>query len=332
MASESTAARRRLPVPALFVSSGIFTYVGAAIAVGLFVLMPPTGVVWWRMALGAVVLLLLWRPWKQAWTPKAVLVAVVFGLVLGAMNALFYEAIARMPMGAAVSVEFIGPVIVAVVRGRGWTPRIAAVLALVGIFMIGGWGVDLSNPTVRTGFFFILGAAVAWACYISLGSYISRRRPTGPSLALGLSAATIIYLPVFFADAFHVDFTGNLVLMLIGVGVLSTALPYSIDAIAFGRISDATFALLTSLLPLTSVIVGAIMLRQIPNAFEISGMILVSVAVWLANRVPRRRRSAKGAVTATTPELVEPMSGVVSPVDVGESEVIEIGRPEKEKL
>ena len=119
--------------------------------------------------------------------------------------------------------------------------------------------------------------------------------------------------------------------MLIGVGVLSTALPYSIDATAFGRISDATFALLTALLPVTSVVVGAIMLRQIPNAFEVFGMILVSVAVWLANRVPKRGRSTKGAAPAMTPELDEPGNGVVSTADMGESGVLEIGRPEKEK-
>lgn len=317
-----------LPIPVLFVFSGIFTYVGAAIAIGLFALMSPTGVVWWRMALGALVLLALWRPWKQVWTVRAVLVAIIFGLVLGAMNAFFYEAIARMPMGAAVSVEFTGPVLVAVVRGRGWTPRIAAALALVGIFLIGGWGVNLGDPTVRAGFLFILGAAFAWACYISLGAHISKSRPTGPSLALGLSAATIVYLPVFYSDAFHVHFNGTLILMLIGVGVLSTALPYSIDAIAFGRISAATFALLTALLPLTSVIVGAIMLRQIPNAFEVLGMILVSVAVWLANRVPQRDRRAKELLEAN----VQAVNAASTLIDMGESEVTQEEIAEQEQL
>lgn len=278
----------RLPVPALFVSSGIFTYGGAAIAVTLFALMSPIGVVWWRMAFGAVVLLLLWRPWKQVWTVRSALVAVVFGLVLGGMNAFFYESIARIPMGTAVSIEFLGPVAVAVFRGRGWAPRIAAVLALAGITLIGGWGLDLTDPTIRSGLILTVGAATCWASYILIGSYISRDRPAGPSLALGLSAATLIYLPFFFRAAFHVHFTGELVLMLLGVAILSTALPYSIDSIAFGRISAPTFALLTALLPVTSVMVGAIMLRQIPNAAELAGMFLVSIAVWLANQAPER--------------------------------------------
>lgn len=300
--------RWRLPIPALFVASGVFSYGGAAIAVGLFVMMGPLGVVWWRMALGAVVLLLLWRPWREVWTFRAVLVAVAFGITMGAMNATFYEAIARIPMGTAVSVEFLGPVLVAVIRGHGWIPRVAAALALTGIFSIGGLGLDLSDPSVRTGFFFILAAALSWAGYILLGSFISRRRPTGPSLALGMTAATILYLPLSFSDAFHVDFTWNLALMLVGVGVLSTALPYSIDAIAFGRLNEDTFALLTALLPVTSVAVGAVMLKQIPNAYELVGVVLVSVAVWLASKAPEK--TTVGKPEETVVEVLESGMGL----------------------
>lgn len=285
--TEPSTGRRNLPVPALFVASGIFSYGGAALAVGLFTIMSPLGVVWWRAALGAVVLILLWRPWKKAWSRKEIAAAVLFGIALVAMNGLFYEAIARIPLGTAVSIEFIGPVAVAVIRGRGMMPRIAALLSLLGILAIGGWGLDLSDPDVRVGFIFIVGAAIAWAAYIVLGSYISSRGPTGPSLAVGVAVATVISLPFLASAAFHVDFTLPVVLMLVGVGIFSTAIPYSIDAIAFGRISATVFALLTALLPATSVLVGAVMLRQVPNAFELAGLVLVSVAVWLAGRVPQ---------------------------------------------
>ncbi len=277
-------------MPALFVSSGIFTYAGAALAVGLFALMAPLGVVWWRMAVGAGVLWLLWRPWKQSWSLKSLALAVAFGVVLATMNALFYEAIARIPMGTAVSVEFTGPVFVAVLTGRGWRPRLAALLALGGVGAIGGFGLALSDPVVFQGFLYILAAAAAWAGYILLGAHISKSSPTGPSLAIGLGAAALIYLPLFYSSAFHVRFTPGILLALAGVAVLSTALPYSIDAVAFGRLSADTFALLTALLPATSVVVGAVMLRQIPNMFEIVGLVLVSTAVWLAGKQPHATR------------------------------------------
>ncbi len=284
--------RLNFPVPALFIGSGIAQYVGAAIAVGLFIFMSPLGVVWWRMALGAVVLLIIWRPWRMHWDARALLLATMFGLMLGGMNTLFYESIAHIPLGTAVSVEFVGPVAVALLRSRGPLPRIAALLALAGIVLIGGWGIDLSEPVVLTGFLFALGAAVTWAGYILLGSYISRRGKIGPSLAVGLTVAAFVYLPFFFTSAFLVDFTWSLVLMLLGVGVFSTAIPYSIDALAFGRVKADVFALLQALLPATSVIVGAVMLSQLPNAFELLGLVLVSIAVWLAGRVPNTPSAA----------------------------------------
>ncbi len=275
-----------MPVPALFILSGIFTYVGAALAVGLFQVMSPLGVVWWRGGVGALALLALWRPWRTKWTARRVAVATIFGVVLLGMNILFYQAIALIPMGTAVSLEFLGPVAVALFRGRGWAPRVAASLALAGVVAIGGWGLDLGDATVATGFGFALAAGAAWAGYILLGSRISREAATGPSLALGLTLAALLYLPFLHSPAFDAQFSLPVVLALVGVAVLSTTLPYSIEAIAFGRIKADTFALLTALLPATSVVIGAVMLRQVPNLFEVAGLVLISVAVWLASKEP----------------------------------------------
>ncbi len=278
-------------MPALFVSSGIFTYVGAALAVGLFRVMSPLGVVWWRGGVGALVLLVLWRPWRSRWTVRRVAVATIFGVILLGMNVLFCQAIALIPMGTAVSLEFLGPVAVALFRGRGWTPRVAALLALAGVVAIGGWGLDLGQPDSAAGFGFALAAGAAWAGYILLGSRISGEDATGPSLALGLSVAALLYLPFLQGPAFNAEFSLPVVLALVGVAVLSTTLPYSIEATAFGRIKAETFALLTALLPATSVVIGAIMLQQIPNLFELGGLVLISVAVWLASKEPVNTRS-----------------------------------------
>src|SRR5674536_213101 len=102
----------RLPAPALFFASGLTQYLGAALAIGLFAVMPPATVAWLRIVIAAVVLLLWRRPWQQAWTRGDLLVLAAFGAVLAAMNITFYTAIHYLPLGTAVAIEFIGPVAV----------------------------------------------------------------------------------------------------------------------------------------------------------------------------------------------------------------------------
>lgn len=242
---------------------------------------------WWRMAAGAAGLLLVWRPWKVAWTLRSIMVATVFGVGLATMNLLFYEAIARIPLGAAVSIEFVGPVAVAVARGRGAPVRLAALLAFVGVALIGGWGLDFSHPSALHGFLFALGAAASWAVYILLGAKLSDTGSTGPSLALGLAIASVLFALVLHGPSFDIPFTWSLVAALVAVGVLSTTIPYSIEVLAFSRLSAAVFALLTALLPATSTLVGLVMLAQVPSIAEVGGLILVSVAVWMAGRSPK---------------------------------------------
>ncbi len=273
-----------LVAPALFISVGLSQYVGAAIAITLFALMTPLGVVWWRLAVGGVALVLIWRPWKVTWTWARLGMAVAFGGALAVMNSLFYEAMSTIPLGTTVSVEFLGPVAVAVARGRGARVRVASLLALVGVVLIGGWGLDLTDPAQLRGFLFALGAAAAWATYILLGSHVAKSGSPGAYLGVGLLVAAVGYLPFFHGDAFGFPFSGGLLAALLGVGLLSSGIPYSLEAFAFRRMLAATFALLTALLPATSTLVAAVMLRQIPSAAELVGLVLISAAVWLAGR------------------------------------------------
>ena len=210
---------------------------GAALAVIAFASVEPASVAWWRVLTGAVVLLAWKRPWRGGLTRSDLAISALFGVIILTMNSSFYESIARIPLGTAVSIEFIGPVAVAVIRGRGWRPRIAAVLAFAGVACIGGLALDLSVPSVRVGVAWILLAALAWSAYI-----------------------------------------------VVGVGLLSTAIPYTFEALAMRRLAASTFALFAAILPATSALVGAVMLRQIPGVFELIGLVLVSVAVWLASR------------------------------------------------
>lgn len=178
----------RVPAPALFLGSGVTMYYGAALAVGLFAIAPALSVGWARLVVAAVVLLALARPWRLAWTRGTLGAAAVFGLLLGAMNLLFYVAIDHLPLGAAVAIEFTGPVAVAVVTaggGWGWRRLGAPVLAAFGVLAIGSGEVDWSDLGAGSavGVLFALAAGAAWAGYMVVGRRIAQRAAGGPAAA-----------------------------------------------------------------------------------------------------------------------------------------------------
>ncbi len=278
----------------LFVVFGITQYTGAALAVVLFAAMAPTTVAWWRVAISAVVLLAWRQPWRQGLTLREVGVSAFFGIIMAGMNMSFYEAVARLDLGVAVSLEFLGPVAVAVLGGRAWSSKLAAAIALTGVVLISGFGVDLSNPHIGWGIFWALLAGALWAGYIVIGQKIAMKRSGLTSLAIGTAAGGIFYFPVAASD-FMVAFDSvELFLTVVGVAMLSTVVPYSIDQIIMRRLDAPTFALLTALLPATSLIVGAVMLKQFPAPAAVVGLVCVSIAVWLASRpAPPRPQKRK---------------------------------------
>src|SRR6476659_1532113 len=128
----------RVPAPVLFLGSGFTQYCGAALAIGLFAVIPAASVAWWRLAVSAVVLLAWRRPWRQRWSRRELGAAALFGVVLATMNVVFYVAIDYLPLGTAVAIEFLGPVVVAGVTGRGWRDRLGIALAAVGVVALAG--------------------------------------------------------------------------------------------------------------------------------------------------------------------------------------------------
>lgn len=275
----------RVPAQLFIVGSALVQYIGAAIAIGLFSVMGPASVAWWRVTVAAVIFLAWRRPWREGLSLSDVGRSAVFGVVLAGMNVSFYEAIHRLPLGVAVSLEFLGPVSVAVLRGRGVAPRVAAALALAGVVSIGGLGLDLGSPGVVAGVAWVLAAAVLWAGYIVLGQRIASQRSGVTNLALGCTAGSLVLAPVLAPGGVAVFGSWSLAVAVLGVGVLSTVLPYSLEALAMARLSAPTFALFTALLPATSALVGALMLRQVPGVWELVGLVLISIAVWVASRV-----------------------------------------------
>lgn len=269
-----------VPAPALLMLSGVSNYLGAAVAVNLFPHTTPVAASFFRLGFTGIILLAWRRPWHLTWKDYGI--GVVFGIATAIMNTLFYESIARIPVGTSVSVEFIGPIMVAVFGARGWASWLAIVLAGAGVVSIGGFGLDVTDPVQLAGMLYTLGAAVGWAAYIVLGRLVATTTHGLDSLAIATFSGALLMTPLAVEGAVPVVQDPYLLFMAFGVAVLSSLFPFVIDQIAMARVSAATFALLTALLPVTSVLIGIFTLGQVPSFAEVMGMIMVSIAVALA--------------------------------------------------
>ncbi|PXY32977.1 multidrug DMT transporter permease [Prauserella coralliicola] len=271
----------RLPAPILFVLSGISMYVGAALAVWLFDVASPSGVAWLR-CLGAAVILLAWRrPGRAAWRGRPLLLAGAFGIVTAGMNVVFYEAIARLPLGTVVALEFVGPVVVAAFGSRGRRDIAALVFVAVGVVCIA----DVQLRGSPSGVAFALAAAAAWAGYIVLGKKVALGGNGIDSLAVGFAVATVLLSPLALGTG-GVWGEPDLLVMGIGVGLLSTVVPYVLDQVVLRRVGQARFAVLLALLPVTATVTGLVVLGQVPSLLEALGILAVVAGVALRSRDP----------------------------------------------
>lgn len=269
-------------VPAFFILGAISQYIGAAVGVFLFETTDPAAVAWLRAASAALVLIAWRRPWRLAWTRRGIAVAGGFGLVTVGMNVAFFEAIARIPLGTAVSIEFLGPVAVAAFGSRRPRDLLAVLLVAAGVALLAG----VQAGADALGIVCALIAAGLWAGYILLGKRVADAGGGLDSLAVGMAAAAaVLAVPLLtgqFLDDAGVFAEPRTWLFGLGVGVLSTAVPYALDQFVLTRISRARFALLLALLPATAAVVGAVVLHQVPTPAEIAGIALVMVAVTMS--------------------------------------------------
>lgn len=269
-------------------------YVGAAMAVWLFDAASPAGVAWLR-CLGAALILLAWRrPGRAAWRGRPLLLAGTFGVVTAGMNVLFYEAIARLPLGTAVALEFVGPVAVAALGSRGKRDLAALLLVAAGVVAIA----DVQLEGSPVGVAFALGAAAAWAGYIVLGKRVALGGTGIDSLAVGFAVATVVLSPLALGTG-GVWGSPDLLALGVGVGLLSTVVPYVLDQVVLRRVGQARFALLLALLPVAAGVTGFVVLGQIPTVLEIAGTLAVVAGVAL--RSPERSRTGTDTDPGTKP-------------------------------
>ncbi|WP_394840613.1 EamA family transporter [Pendulispora brunnea] len=275
----SPASPSRLPAPLLFFISGISLYMGAALAVNLFHELSPSAVAWLRL-FGAAVVLLAWRrPRVLTWNRRRLVLAGVFGMVTAVMNIAFYEAVARIPLGTAVAMEFIGPVAVAAFGSRTKRDFLSLALVTLGVALIA----NVEWKASPLGLLLIGMAAILWAGYIILGKRVATGGSGIDDLAVGAGVATVLLSPIGLLTA-PVWSSGRLLLLGMGVGVLSSVIPYGLDQVVLARVGRERFALLLALLPLTATLIGVIVLRQIPHVTELLGALAVMVGVVLGSR------------------------------------------------
>ncbi len=267
----TTASRTTTPVG--LVLAGILSQqFGAAVATLVFPLAGPLGVVSLRLTISAVVMLAVCRPSVRGHRRADWAVIVAFGVALAVMNMAFYQAIARIPLGAAVTLEVLGPLVLSVVMARRASSWLWAALALAGVALLGRGGfagLDL------VGAGFALGAGALWAVYILCSARAGSRFPKADGLALAMAVSAVISLPFGASTALLHPVTLGLGAI---VALLSSALPYSLELLSLRTLRQSTFAVLMSLSPAVAAVAGHVVLGQRLGLLDVAAIGLVVVA------------------------------------------------------
>ncbi|MFF0780821.1 DMT family transporter [Streptomyces sp. NPDC003720] len=259
----------------LVLAGGISVQFGAAVAVTLMPRAGALGVVTLRLFAAAVVLLVVCRPRLRGHSRTDWGTVIAFGIAMGGMNGLFYEAVARIPLGPAVTLEVLGPLTLSVLASRRAINALWAALALAGVFLLGGGGFSDLDPV---GVAFALGAGAMWAAYIIFSARTGRRFPQADGLALAMAVAALLFLPLGIAEAGSRLLNPTTLALGSAVALLSSVLPYTLELLALRRLPAHTFAILMSLEPAIAATAGFLILGQALSATEAAAIALVIAA------------------------------------------------------
>lgn len=273
-----------VPPTALVLIGIVSVQVGAALAKQLFTATGAAGAVTLRLFFAGVVLLVVWRSALRI-ERRALPVVLGYGTVLAAMNLCFYQAIDRIPLGMAVTIEFLGPLTVALVGSRRWTDPVWAVLAGGGVLLLTKAGGDVG----WSGVLFALAAGALWASYILLSAALGDRTSGGGGLAIAMAFGGVLMIPVGIAEAGATLLQPSVLAAGFGVAMLSSVLPYSVELEALRRIPPRVFGVLMSVEPAAAAFAGLIVLGQVMHAAQWAGVICVVAASIGATRTARRK-------------------------------------------
>jgi inner membrane transporter RhtA len=278
-----------VPPPAQVLTGIVSVQIGAALAKQLFGTVGSTGAVALRISFAAIVLLVFWRPSVRL-APGTTAVVIAYGVVLGAMNLCFYLALERIPLGVAVTIEFLGPLAVAIGGSRRWLDGVWAALAAGGVVLLAESG---AGEVQLLGILLALATAVLWASYILLSAALGRRTVDGGGLALGMAVATLVVAPTGLLTHGSALFEPWVLAVGFGVALLSSVIPYSLELEALRRIPANVFGVLMSLEPAVAALAGFVVLGQTLGARE-----LVAIAIVIAASVGVTRTTVAPPVDA----------------------------------
>jgi inner membrane transporter RhtA len=265
----------RTPSGALVLGAIASVQFGSAIAATLFAQIGPAGAVWLRLMFGTIILLALWRPRLRGYTRYQLALACVFGLVLGCMNLSFYSALHRIPLGIAVTLEFVGPLTVAVAGSRRPIDLLWVAIAAAGIIALTQGDTNQLNVL---GVAFALLAGALWGTYIIVNARVGQAFEGGTGLALAMCVASVVILPFGVAQGGSQLLEPRSLALGAAIGLLSSAIPYSFEIEALRRIRPSVFGVLMSIEPAMAALAGFIVLGQSLSARTLLGMALVVVA------------------------------------------------------
>ncbi len=275
-----------LPYAALF--GGMVTLAGGtSFAKSLFPLVGAQGTSAYRVGFAALLLLVLWRPWRFPLSRRDVMGVVFYGAATGVMNLSFYMALRTIPLGVALAIEFMGPLTLSLLHARKPSHFLCIGLAAFGLMLL--LPLKLGGPALDpVGVAFALAAAVCWALYIVAGKRLGHLHG-GRSVALGMSVAALIVVPFGIAGAGAALLDPRLMLLGLVVAVCSSAVPYSLEMIALKRIPKRTFGVMLSVEPAIGALAGLFVLAE-HLSLQQWGAIACIVA------------ASAGAILTTTPE------------------------------
>lgn len=308
--------RGRLVGVGLVVAGALSTQFGSAVAALLFPRAGALGIVTLRLVLSAVLLLVVCRPRIRGYRRADWAVVCGFGVALGGMNTLFYQAIERIPLGPAVTLEVLGPLTLSVLTSRRLDSLLWAGLALGGVFLLGEGGFDGLN---LAGVAFALGAGAMWAAYILMSARAGARFPRADGLALAMSVAALISLPIGAASAGAALVVPSTLALGLALAAMSSGLPYSLELFALRRLPASTFAVLMSLAPAIAAIAGLLVLGQELAAAQWLAIALVITASIGAVRTGQSRRTRPVAASEVGPSETADVGPVERDGSAGDS-------------
>jgi inner membrane transporter RhtA len=272
-----TASRTALsvPPPVMVLLAIISVQLGAVLAKGLMPVIGSLGTVFLRQAFAAIVLWLYWRPRLRDFSRKDYLAALLFGVVMAGMNASFYASLTRIPLGIASTLEFVGPLGISVISSRRRLDIVWAGLAVAGVVLLAPVGNSYIDP-IGVGLALLAGAC--WAGYILLNVRVGQLFPGGSGLAIGMSIAALTTLPFGIVSGGHALLSPSVLLLGIGMAMLSTVVPFSLEMETLRRLPPRVFGVLMSLEPAIAALVGFVALKETTSVRALIALVLIVMA------------------------------------------------------